>query len=139
MRENFKIYERLIKNYRSFYGIKTLLLYQIGIFYYLFSVDIAEMEDIKNITRLPWSKSRATDNFYKCWFQEDKLDHYADLLYKQYYTVVIYDLNKNLCSHKRMFCECKKCFATHPTHLLKDAKIPEEELGYLVVREGDRC
>lgn len=133
MREIVKDYYEKLNELVTIYGSRTLLLYQQGIFYYLFATDTREIKKIQNITDVDWTRGKASDTHMKCRFAEDKLQDYISLLTSNYYTVVCCVLKKNLCFHMKRLCECKKCSHTEGTHKVDQVIIPEDEQDYVLV------
>lgn len=129
MREQFSRYIKILEDYKQYYGNDTILLYQIGCFYYLFSTDSTEIHTIRQIIQLPFSK-KPRDVFYKIWFSEEQLDYYSNILHRNDYNVVVFDVNNKLCEHNRRTRECKNC-NNNNTHVLK--KVMPVDFDYVVI------
>ena len=133
MKENYKRYNEILNNYKIFYGIKTLLFYQIGIFYYLFSNNTNDMDIISKICNVPYSK-RPRENFYKMWINEIDIHTYAELLNSNDYTIIIFNMNNELCQHNRRKRECKMC-GDRATHVF--FKMYPTDIDYAIIQKSD--
>lgn len=131
MREQFSKYISILDNYRKYYGINTILLYQIGRFYYIFSTDSSEITIIRKIMKLPFSK-KPRDTFYKIWFSDEQLELYSTILHDNDYNVIVFDLNDKICDHNRRKRECKQCNDSN-THILN--RVLTVDFDYVVIKE----
>lgn len=133
MRETINNYVTMLNKHRQHYGLHAIILYQIGMFYYIFSNNENEMEDIKKIINLPWSKKRNKDEYYRCWIDEEKLHSYVKQLTDNDFTCIIYQLNTRLCIHNRRERECKLCGNVQYSHLLFDIVPSKLDTEYVIV------
>lgn len=133
MREIAKEYYERLNSLVPVYGTRVLLLYQQGVFYYLLSADNAEINRLQIITGVSFTRGRACDAHMKCRFPEDRVDEFTSMLTSHYFTVICYNLKKDLCCHKKRLCDCKRCSVVEGTHELGYISIPEEEQEYVIV------
>lgn len=133
MKKAIDNYISLLNEHRDQHGIHAIILYQIGLFYYIFSDNEKEINKIKNAIKLPWCKKKNKDPYYRCWLCEDELTNNVKLLINNDFTCIIYKTNSRLCIHKRRERECKLCSDLSCSHLLYDIIMPELDMEYVIV------
>lgn len=126
-------YFSLLKEHRQQYGLHAIILYQVGLFYYIFSNNENEIKKIKDTIKLPWCKKKNNDIYYRCWLCEDDLTNNIKLLISNDFTCIIYKLNSRLCIHNRRERECKICSDLSCSHLLYDIIMPEIDMQYVIL------
>lgn len=126
-------YVLLLRDHREQYGLYSIILYQIGLFYYIFSNDKKEMESITSVIKLPWSRKGVKDDYYRCWIRDDELIDKVLLLVDNDFTCIVYKVNNRLCIHNRREKDCKLCGDLCCSHLLYDVMMPDIDLEYVVI------